>query len=518
MYTKKWTWLISAAMVIMMLTLTGCQTIQGLDLAKAIQNGASVKSSESKGTLQLELVPGDTSKLSAADKATLSALQNVKVELAVKTQDNQHSSIDGTIVYSKGSIPFTVALEGTKINLAITGAKKPIVIDLLGGSNISFMKLLPKAIQDQFGNKILEIKPALIGLLLGNTPNPANLSVSPVTDTVNGESLSLQKAHMEMSGTEFASLLQKLLANVLTDEAGLKDVLSQLYDALLPVIQEQIQAGDDSITLKLLTNKDLALGVVYSPIHDYIKGFADSLTASITGTDASKPGLLPTKELFGANSSLQADIYIDGDKQVRKQVLALNIPLTDSKMGASALKLTYTNETWNLNKPITASTINTSGALQLGLDATSIYKLLANQDKQSTLYTMLKDDLHVTKKDVNMATDGSGATDDAPQPFIDANGKTMVPVRFVSEQLGAEVGWNGDLRQVTITDYVTGKTILLTLDSKNATVNGAAAPELESAATLSNNSTFVPIRFIAEQLGCIVSFNDDTRVVTIHRD
>ncbi|MNR23810.1 hypothetical protein D3C85_1408540 [compost metagenome] len=117
-----------------------------------------------------------------------------------------------------------------------------------------------------------------------------------------------------------------------------------------------------------------------------------------------------------------------------------------------------------------------------------------------------------------MATDGSGATEDTPQPFIDANGKTMVPVRFVSETLGAEVGWNGELRQVTITDYVTGKTILLTLDSKNATVNGAAVPELESAATLSNNSTYVPIRFIAEQLGCIVTFNDDTRVVTIHRD
>ncbi|MNY80366.1 hypothetical protein D3C86_2213720 [compost metagenome] len=71
---------------------------------------------------------------------------------------------------------------------------------------------------------------------------------------------------------------------------------------------------------------------------------------------------------------------------------------------------------------------------------------------------------------------------------------------------------------MTITDFLTGKTLLLTLDSVNATVNGAAAPELESAATLSNSSTFVPIRFIAEQLGCIVSFNDETRVVTIHRD
>lgn len=504
MHKKKWTWLISAAMVIMMLTLTGCQSIQGLELAKAIQNDANVKSSESKGTLQLEFVPGDTSKLSAEEKAALAALQNVKVELAVKTQDSQHISADGKIIYSKGTIPFNVATEGTKINLSIEGAKNPIVIDLLRGANMSFLSFLPKAIQEQFGNKILEIKPALIGLILGNTPDPANLSIAPVTDKVNGESLSLQKAHVELSGTELASLLQKLIANVLADEAGLKVVLSQLYDALLPVIQEQIQAGDKSITLQLLTNKDVTLGFVYSPIHDYLAGLTDSID--------------PTKDMFSAKASLQADVYIDSDKQIRKQSLAINMPLTESKNGASALKISFVSEAWNLNKPVTASTINTSDALQIGLDATAIYKVLANLDKQSTLYKMLKDDVKVTKKDINMATDGSGATGDAPQPFINANGTTMVPVRFVSEQLGAEVGWNGDLRQVTITDFLTGKTLLLTLDSKNATVNAAAVPELESAATLSDNSTFVPIRFIAEQLGCVVSFNNDTRVVTIHRD
>jgi hypothetical protein len=504
MYTKKWTWLISAAMVIMMLTLTGCQSLQGLELAKAIQNDANVKSSVSKGTLQLDLVPGDSSKLTAEQKAALAALQNVKVELGVITQDSQHVSVDGTIIYSKGTIPFKVATEGTKINLSIEGAKKPIVIDLLASANISFLKILPKAIQEQFGNKLLEIKPGLINLILGNTPDPASLTISPVTDKVNGESLSLQKAHVELSGTELASLLQKLLANVLADDKGFKEVLSQLYDALEPVIQEQIKAGDTSLTLQIMTNKELALSVVYDPIHGLLEGLSKSLD-STTG-------------VFDAKASLQADVYIDGDKQVRKQSLALNLPLTDSTIGASAVKVSFVNEVWNLNKPVTANTINTAGALPLSLDATAIFKILSNQDKQSTLYKMLKDDLKVTKKDVNMATDGAGATEDAPAPFIDANGKTMVPVRFVSEQLGAEVGWNGELRQVTITDFITGKVILLTLDSKNATVNGAAAPELESAATLSNNSTFVPIRFIAEQLGCIVSFNDNTRVVTIHRD
>ncbi|MGO4499238.1 copper amine oxidase N-terminal domain-containing protein [Paenibacillus sp. 2RAB27] len=504
MHSKKWTWLISAALVIMMLTLTGCQSIQGLELAKAVQNGANVKSSESKGTLQLELVPGDTSKLSAGEKAALAALKDVKIELAVKAQDSQRLSAEGKIIYSKGTIPFNVAMEGTKVNLSIEGAKQPIVIDLLGGANISFLSFLPKSIQEQFGNKLLEIKSGLIELILANSTDPANLAITSVTDKVNNESLSLQKAHIELSGTELASLLQKLLANVLADEAGLKKVLSQLYDALAPVIQEQIAAGDKSITLSLLTNKDLTLGFVYSPIHDFLAGLADSID--------------PTKDMFSAKASLQADLFIDSDKQIRKQNIAINMPMTESNNGASAIKISYVSESWNLNKPVTASKVDTAGALQLKPDATAIFRVLATLDKQSTLYKMLKNDLQVTKKDINMVTDGSGAKDDAPQPFINANGTTMVPVRFVSEQLGAEVGWNGDLRQVTITDFLTGKTLLLTLDSKNATVNGSAAPELESAATLSDNSTFVPIRFIAEQLGCVVSFNNETRVVTIHRD
>lgn len=504
MHTKKWTWLISAALVIMMLTLTGCQSIQGLELAKAVQNDANVKSSESKGTLQFELVPGDTSKLSTDEKAALAALQDVKVELAVKTQDSQHLSAEGKIVYSKGTIPFNVAMEGTKINLSIEGSKQPIVIDLLGGTDISFLSFLPKAIQEQFGNKLLEIKSGLIELIIANTADPASLAITSVTDKVNNESLSLRKAHVALSGTELASLLQKLLANVLADEAGLKKVLSQLYDALAPVIQEQIAGGDKSITLSLLTNKDLTLGFVYSPIHDYLAGLADSID--------------PTKDMFSSKASLQADVYIDSDNQIRKQNIAINMPMTASNNGASAIKVSYASETWNLNKPVTASKVNTSGALQLKPDATAIFRVLAALDKQSTLYKMLKNDFQVTKKDINMVTDGSGAKDDTPQPFINVNGTTMVPVRFVSEQLGAEVGWNGDLRQVTITDFLTGKTLLLTLDSKNATVNGSAVTELESAATLSDSSTFVPIRFIAEQLGCVVSFNNETRVVTIHRD
>jgi hypothetical protein len=45
--------------------------------------------------------------------------------------------------------------------------------------------------------------------------------------------------------------------------------------------------------------------------------------------------------------------------------------------------------------------------------------------------------------------DGNELTLDVPPQII--NGRTMVPVRFISEGLGAEVGWDGATKTVTIT-------------------------------------------------------------------
>ncbi|NQX70149.1 copper amine oxidase N-terminal domain-containing protein [Paenibacillus alba] len=516
MHKKKWTWWVSSLLALMLITLTGCQTVQGLDIAGVIKNDWSVTSSESKGSLQVEFLPGDISRLSADEQEALSALQNVKIDLTnVKTQNATHLSADGTITYSKGTIPFKLSTEGTKLLLSIDGAKKPVVFDLLGGSQLSFLQLLPEALQEPFGNKITEIKPAIIGLILANTANPSNVTVESVTDTVNGESLSLQKAHFQLTGTELASLLKKLFSNILSDEAGLKELINQLYDVLSPVIQEQINNGAADFTLKILSNKQLAVGLVYPRVREFLEEISASLDAMLAGAGSLEQGHLPIQALFNNKSAVQMDIYADADKQVRKQALSMSLPLPNTS-GASGLKLSYVSETWNINKPVTAASVDISGgALQVGTEASVIYSFLNNLDKQSLIYTLLKNDLKVTKKQVSLNT--TGPATDTPQPFINSDGFTMVPVRFVSETLGAEVIWSGELQQVTIKDLLSGATIVLKLDSTNASVNGTST-KLDSAATLHNGSTFVPIRFIAEQLGGVVSFNDDTRVVTIKRD
>lgn len=90
--------------------------------------------------------------------------------------------------------------------------------------------------------------------------------------------------------------------------------------------------------------------------------------------------------------------------------------------------------------------------------------------------------------------------------------RTMLPARFVAENLGAKVEWNAAKRQATITGN--GVTIVLTIDSTTATVNGKAVT-LDSPAFIQNDRTYTPVRFIAEALGAQVEWNATTRQAVI---
>ena len=116
----------------------------------------------------------------------------------------------------------------------------------------------------------------------------------------------------------------------------------------------------------------------------------------------------------------------------------------------------------------------------------------------------------VMAKDISLNINGSTvATTVAP---YQSNGTTLVPLRVVSENLGAKVDWNQQTKTVTITQDAT--TINLTLGSKIAKVNGEEKT-LNLAPQIKNNTTMVPIRFVSENLNCDVNWNKETQTVTV---
>ncbi len=107
--------------------------------------------------------------------------------------------------------------------------------------------------------------------------------------------------------------------------------------------------------------------------------------------------------------------------------------------------------------------------------------------------------------------DGSVACDVAP---LIVDNRTYTPSRFVAEQLGAKVTWDEAKQLVTITS-ADGKTVIeLTIGSKVAKVNSEAV-EMDAAAFIKDGRTYTPARFVAEQLGGEVTWDEATRQVTI---
>ena len=98
-------------------------------------------------------------------------------------------------------------------------------------------------------------------------------------------------------------------------------------------------------------------------------------------------------------------------------------------------------------------------------------------------------------------------------PYI-VNDRTMVPVRVISESLGAEVIWNQAAETVTIKKD--GKDIVLRINSDNADVNGESV-KLDAPAVIEQSRTFVPIRFISENLGWNVDWEQDSYTVNISK-
>ncbi|MCD1259735.1 copper amine oxidase N-terminal domain-containing protein [Paenibacillus athensensis] len=98
------------------------------------------------------------------------------------------------------------------------------------------------------------------------------------------------------------------------------------------------------------------------------------------------------------------------------------------------------------------------------------------------------------------------------EPYVDSNGRTMVPVRFVSEKLGGKVDWNAATRTVTIATQ--GKSISLTIGSKAPTVNGHSV-ELDTAAAMVDGRTMVPLRFVSEALESKVTWDEGAHAVQI---
>ncbi|MBT9283214.1 MAG: copper amine oxidase N-terminal domain-containing protein, partial [Hydrogenibacillus schlegelii] len=97
-------------------------------------------------------------------------------------------------------------------------------------------------------------------------------------------------------------------------------------------------------------------------------------------------------------------------------------------------------------------------------------------------------------------------------PFIKDN-RTFVPVKYVAEALGvkeSDIIWNPYAKSVTI--FKGDRVIQMKIGSKTLIVNGSAI-EMDTAPTIKDARTVLPIAWVAKALNVDYVWNDAERSV-----
>lgn len=122
---------------------------------------------------------------------------------------------------------------------------------------------------------------------------------------------------------------------------------------------------------------------------------------------------------------------------------------------------------------------------------------------------------------------GIGSAASASVPTLFLNGKqletkaaprivqnsTIVPIRVVAEGLGYDVTWNQQSRTVKVFNGETE--VQFVIDQKNALVNGKAV-KLSAPAIVDGDTTFIPLRFVSENMGLDVVWDQPSKSVMLY--
>jgi hypothetical protein len=112
---------------------------------------------------------------------------------------------------------------------------------------------------------------------------------------------------------------------------------------------------------------------------------------------------------------------------------------------------------------------------------------------------------------ITVTVDGGSVEFDQPPIIVD--GRTLVPIRAVCEKIGAVVDWDAATNTAHISMGDIG--MRLQIGSQQMDLNDGTTEWLDAPPQVYGNRTLLPIRAVAENLGCNVSWDAESRTVSI---
>ena len=177
--------------------------------------------------------------------------------------------------------------------------------------------------------------------------------------------------------------------------------------------------------------------------------------------------------------------------------------------GSSApVTIINNNTTINQNTNNTTNNANTTTNIA---DSTIANSNIAsnNQTSQTTSNT----NAITVSKYVNVTINGQALQADV-KPFVNADGRTMLPIRAISEALGAVVQWDEATKTATLT--LGDKTVKVPIGQNTIDVNGNPVA-MDTSSVIKDGRTLLPVRAIGEALGAEIGWDQQTETVSINK-
>ncbi|CAM3424842.1 copper amine oxidase N-terminal domain-containing protein [Marinicrinis lubricantis] len=501
---------LSAAIV-----LTGCEQIAGVDIEKWMVQNSALGSYEAKGSISLRLETSESASLNDEQREVVDLFNGMELRFNHIAMENPYEiSMNGEWVSGSLSMPITMSADQDGMALNLDGISKPIYI------STSLPDEIPAeigAIQQQFQSEYAELMRLVSAFAFKHLPNPPEIKLSHVTEKIQGQDVNLTHVHAVVKGSDLLPILTAFIHKVAEDEAGLKQLISELYDVLSPVIEGMMTMNDPG-AVNSMPDKSVLVEMLYTAIQAELPALLEQWDSWMKQADQDET----LQTLLQDDSYVSVDLYFDTHGYVRKQLFDITLaPKLEAEFSSiQSIQITGEMEYWNVDKPVEASKLDVSDALRFeGPLQPSAADFFRNVDPDSVLYELASMfDLNRTElflmpfsaKDKEMAAEWD-------EPFVEF-GITYVPVRYVAEHLGADVSWDRVNQQVTIIDSLTNKEIILKINSNHAWIDGnMTALPADTGLHLVGNKIYVPIKWLVHELGGQVEWQQQADIVIVER-
>jgi hypothetical protein len=478
--------------------LAACDSIGGADLNKTMRQLFSNQSYEGAATIEWEIdlrsnemyasYLGDDflNEFKPYQKGSLQITE-------LKVQDASNASMRIQLRLNNRVIPLDYYLQDGQELIKLDGVERYLPAELLTEDYQSIFDYSVGGDWDFFFLSNASGEP-FIKQWIDLVPNLTKTSAAPATRTIQGESVALTEINASMNGYDLPDWMISLIDRILKEEKLVKALIKSMTEAegLMPVTDDWV-------------NEEF----------DEMKKYLQVYREDIAIQDDTMVHMLTKK---ANNIDVRLGIDSRSDLRTISADLGFRIPSEYLFLPVRGFKLKVTGELWNMNKKIEAKKPSSSMPLLTWSEVTGS-NLLKLAPPSSDLYKFLKEDLkaNVVKMEYHPDRFRENMRYFYGNPFINEEQTMMIGARNLADDMGYSLDWNAEKKQLVLSDSIMGTSLMMTLGSKMAELNGSAW-ELSTAPVLVNGVTYIPVRSAAEALGMQLTYHEDYGRITLTRE